>query len=49
MLNGEIEKWKEVEVGLSRMKKYIDIYNSSDKLKANMAIYNLTRKVDIWW
>ena len=31
------------------MKKYFQIYNYSDRLKAKMAIYNLTGKADIWW
>jgi len=31
------------------MKKYFHIYNYSDRLKARMAIYNLTCKADIWW
>ena len=31
------------------MKKYFQIYNYSDELKAKMAIYNLTGKEDIWW
>ena len=30
------------------MKKYFQIYNYSDKLKAKMVIYNLTGKADIW-
>ena len=31
------------------MKKYFQIYNYSNELKAKMAIYILTGKVDIWW
>ena len=31
------------------MKKYFQIYNYSNQLKARMAIYNLSGKVDIWW
>ena len=31
------------------MKKYLQIYNYSNKLKKKMAIYNLTGKEDIWW
>jgi len=31
------------------MKKYFQIYNYSGKLKARMAIHNLTGKADIWW
>ena len=31
------------------MKKYIQIYNYSNQLKARMAIYNLSGKADIWW
>ena len=48
MFNGEIEKG-EAKAWLSGMKKYFQIYNYSDELKAKMAIYNLTRKLDIWW
>lgn len=47
--NGEVEKGEEVEAWLSGMKNYFQIYNYSNKLKEKMAIYNLTRKVDIWW
>ena len=47
MFNGEIEKGEEVESLLSGIKTYVQIYNYSDELKAKMAIYNLTRKVDI--
>ena len=49
MFNGEIEKEEESEAWLSGMKKYFQIYNYSDELKAKMGIYNMTRKVDIWW
>ena len=47
--NGEIEKREESEPWLSRMKKYFQIYNYSNQLKARMAIYNLTGKAYIWW
>ena len=45
----ETEKWEEAESWLSRMKKYFQIYNYSNQLKAMMAIYNLMGKADIWW
>ena len=48
MFNGEVEKGEEAEAWLSRMKKYFHIYNYSDRLKAQMALYNLTEKADIW-
>ena len=47
--NGEIEKGEEAESWLSGMKKYFQIYNYSNQLKARMAIYNLSGKADIWW
>ena len=31
------------------MKKYFQIYNYSNQLKARMDIYNLSGKADIWW
>ena len=40
---------EEFESWLSRMKKYFQIYNYSNQLKARMAIYNLTGKADILW
>ena len=49
MFNGEVEKGEEVEAWLLGMKKYFQIYNYSDRLKEQMAIYNLTEKADIWW
>jgi len=49
MFNGEVEKVEETEAWLSGMKKYFHIYNYYDRLKARMAIYNLTGKADIWW
>ena len=49
MFNGEVQKGEDAEALLSRMKKYFHIYNYSDKLKARMDIYNLTRKDNIWW
>ena len=49
MFNWEIEKGEEVEAWLSGVKKYFQVYNYSDELKAKMAIYNLTGKADIWW
>ena len=49
MFNGEVEKGEEEEAWMSGMKKYFHIYNYCDRLKAIMAIYNLTRKDDIWW
>ena len=47
--NGETKKGEEAEAWLSRMKKYFQIYNYSNQLKARMPIYNLMRKADIWW
>ena len=44
MFNGEIEKGEEEEAWLSKMKKYFQIYNYYDELKAKMAIYNMTRE-----
>ena len=44
MFNGEV-----VKAWLYGMKKYFQIYNYSDTMKARMVIYNLTRKYDIWW
>ena len=49
MFNGEVEKHEEAEPWLSDMKKYFQIYNYSDRLKARMAIYNLNGKAAIWW
>ena len=46
--NDETEKGEEAESWLSGMKKYFQIYNYSNELKARMAIYNLTGKEDIW-
>ena len=42
--NGETEKGEEVESWLSGMRKYFQIYNYSNQLKARMAIYNLSGK-----
>ena len=47
--NGETKKGEEAESGLSGMRKYFQIYNYSNQLKARMAIYNLSGKADIWW
>ena len=47
--NGETGKGEEAESWLSEKKKYFQIYNYSNQLKARMAIYNLTKKDDIWW
>ena len=47
--NGETEKGEEAESWLSGMRKYFQIYNYSNQLKARMAIYNLSGKADIWW
>ena len=47
--NGDTEKGEEAESWLSRIKKYFQIYNYSNHLKARMAIYNLSGKDDIWW
>ena len=49
MFNGEIEKGEGAKAWFSRMKKYFQIYNYFDELKAKIAIYNLTRKAKIWW
>ena len=48
MFNGEVEKGEKAEALLLGMKKSFQIYNYSDRLKAGMAIYNLTGKDDIW-
>ena len=47
--NGEIEKGVELESCLSGIKKYFQIYNYSNQLKARMTIYNLSGKAYIWW
>ena len=47
--NGEIDKGEEAESWLSGMKKYFQIYNYSNQIKARMTIYSLTGKEDIWW
>ena len=47
--NGEMEKGEEAESWLSGMRKYFQIYNYSNQLKARMDIYNLLGKADIWW
>ena len=47
--NGKTKKGEEAEAWMSGMKKYFQIYNYSNQLKARMEIYNLTGKVDIWW
>ena len=47
--NGETGKGEEAESWLSGMRKYFQIYNYSNQLKARMAIYNLSGKADIWW
>ena len=47
--NGETEKGEEAESWLSGMRKYFQIYNYSNQLKARMAKYNLSGKADIWW
>ena len=47
--NGDTEKGEEAESWLSGMRKYFQIYNYSNQLKARMAIYNLSGKADIWW
>ena len=47
--NGETEKGEEAEARISGMKKYFQICNYSNKLKARMAIYNLTGKEDTRW
>ena len=49
MFNGEIGKGEEAEAWLSGMKKYFQIYDQSNELKAKMAICNPTGKKDIWW
>ena len=49
MFNREVEKGEESEAWLSVMKNYFQIYNYFDKQKSHMAIYNLTKKADIWW
>ena len=40
---------EEAESWLSGIKKYFQIYNYSNQLKAGMDIYNLTGKADILW
>ena len=39
MFNGEVEKVEEAETWLSQMKKYFQLYNYSDMLKAIMDTY----------
>ena len=43
----KLKKGEEAESWLSGMKKYFQIYNYSNQLKARMAIYNLTGKADM--
>jgi hypothetical protein len=44
-----VETGEEAEAWLSGMQKYFQIYNYSSDLKAQMVIYNMTEKKDIWW
>ena len=48
MFNGKVDKGEEAKAWLSGMNKYFHIYKYSDRLKARIAIYNLTEKADIW-
>ena len=48
MFDGLAQKGEEEESWMSGMKKYFQIHNYFDGLKARMAIYNLTRKADVW-
>ena len=45
----KLKRGRKPQSWLSGMKKYFQIYNYSNQLKARMAIYNLMGKVDIWW
>ena len=47
--NDETQKGEEAKAWMSGMKKYFQIYNYSNQLKAIMEIYNLTGKAGIWW
>ena len=49
MFNGEAKKGEESKAWMSGMNKYFHIYNYSNRQKAQMDIYNLTGKDDIWW
>ena len=49
MFNEKIKKGEEPKAWFFGMKNYFQIHNYSDELKAKMAIYNLSGKVDIWW
>ena len=44
MFNCETEKGAEEESWLSRINKYLQIYNYSDEVKVKMVIYNLIGK-----
>ena len=44
-----LRKGRKQSPAIFGMKKYFHIYNYSNQLKARMAIYNLSRKADIWW
>ena len=47
--NDEIKNGQEVEAWLLAMRKYFQVQDYSRNMKARVAIFNLTRRVSIWW
>ena len=46
---GKLERQRGQSLVVRNKKKYFQIYNYSNKLKAKMTIYNVTKKEYIWW
>ena len=47
--NGEIKTGQEVEAWLLGMKKYFQVQDYSENMKARVAIFNLNGRAFIWW
>ena len=47
--NGEIKTGQEAEAWLLGMKKYFQVQDYSENMKARVAIFNLNGRAFIWW
>jgi len=47
--NGELKKLEDTKTWFLGMKKFIELHDYIEKMKARIVIFSLNGKVDIWW
>ena len=49
IFDGDLKKLEDAEAWILGMKKFFELHNYTDNMKARVAILSPRGKVDIWW